>query len=228
MTSREINNNRLNNHKVKTNELITPIDSIIKHLSHIDPIYSKINNPVETYRDKIFDIYSSLEKQSIDFWSEEFPLGDLIRYHLENKMYHNVEALLLVATEITSKKNIMPLRKKTKMSQITKLNTIDKYIKNYDINTNIYDTLIWYYNNIEVNKFKPKEIIYSYININLCLKKIGLEHSLSQEQERNILEIIEQKENECIEYNKKFNELLELLKKINDQDKTLLNKIKQK
>ena len=197
MTTKEISNNRLNNHKTKTNELIIPIEGIIKHLSYIDPIYSKINNSVETYRDKIFDIYSSLEKQSIDFWSEEFSLGDLIRYHLEDKMYHNVEDLLLVATEITSKKNIIPLRKKKKMSQITKLNTTDKYIKNYDININMYDTLTWYYNNIAVNKFKPKEIIYSYINIKLCLKKIGIEHELNEEQERNILEIIEQKENEC-------------------------------
>lgn len=217
MNNKERNNNKINEHKTQTNELIRPIDSIIKNLSYFNPIYSKIDNPVETYRDKIFEIYTDLNKQEIDFWSDDFLLGDLIRYHLETKMYYNVEELFELATSITAKRKLASFINKPKKKSIDKLSQINEYIKNYNINTNIYETLLWYYKIIEPSRFRPKEIIYSYINIKNCLKLIGYNNAVSKEQEKEIIQIIEKKEKECIEYKKRINQLLGLLTEIKDQ-----------
>ena len=226
MSTQEMSNNKLNEHKTRTNELIRPVNSIINNLSKIDPIYSKINNPVETYRDKVYDIYTDLEKQSIDFWSDEFPLGDVVRYYLETKMYYNVEELFSVATEIISKRKLTKLIKRTKRKKIENLSKTSDYIQNYDIKTNLYETLLWYYNNIDAMRFNPKEIIYSYINIKNCLKLMGISDAITKEQEKEIIQIIEIRESECLEYKKKITQLLELLEFEKNQKENNIIRVK--
>ena len=219
MTDKEKSNKKLNNHKAETNELIPIIEGIIKNISKIEPNYSQIDNIVETYRDKIYDIYTELEKKSIDFWSDEFLIGDLIRYYLETIMYHSVEDLLSLATEVLSKKKRIFLGKNVNNNNVLKeLKESNKYIKDYSINNNIYDTLIWYYSNIPVISFKPKEIIYSYIKIRNKLKLMDMGKLLTEEKEKNIIAIIEKKEVECLEYRKKYNQILNILKEIANKD----------
>ena len=220
MDIKEKNNNKLNDHKIKTNELIGPINDVIKHLGNIDQMYLKIKNPVEIYRNKIFDIYNSLDKKSIDFWDDHFVLGDVIRYHLEEKMYYNVKDLLELGTKLTSKKGLIIIKRKTNQGKIKEINKKNEYIKDYDIKSNIYETIIWYYQNIDITKFKPKEIVYSYINMKYCLKEIGLGSAISKEQEKNIIKIIEEKENECKNYREKFTQLLSMLKEIANNEET--------
>ena len=223
MNTKENSNKKLNEHKTKTNELIRPINNIIKNLSNLNPTYSKIENIVEAYRDKIYEIYTDLDKQGIDFWSDDFLLGDIIRYHLETEMYYSIEELFDLATSITSKRKIVGFINKAKKQSIDKLLQKNEYIKNYNINANIYESLLWYYNIIEASRFQPKEIIYSYIGVKNCFKLIKNCNALSKEQEKEIIQIIERKELECIEYRKKYKQLLELLKNLTNEESTSNN-----
>ncbi len=230
MSIKEKSNSKLNDHKIKTNELIGPINDVIKHLSNIDPMYSEIKNPVEIYRNKIFDIYNSLDKNSIDFWDDYFTLGDVIRYHLEEKMYYNVKDLLSLGTQVISKKGLRIIKRKANQGKVKEINNQNEYIKNYDIKDNIYETIIWYYQNIDITKFNPKEIVYLYINMKYCLKEIGLGSAISKEQEKNIIKIITEKEKECKNYREKFNQLLSMLKEIanNEETKDIKKRTKNK
>ena len=224
MNNKEKSNNKVNEHKTETNELIKIIERIIKNISKLNPIYAEIDNAVETYRDKIYSIYTKLEKQSIDFWSDEFVVGDLIRWHLETIMYYNVENLLSLAKNICSKKtrlifrNIVDIKTRRALKELKESNN---YIKEYDINKNLYDTLIWYYNSIPVLSFKPKEIFYSYIIIRNQLNLLGMGQFINEDKEQQLIEIIKEKEAECLESREKYNQLLETLKEVsNNEDDT--------
>ncbi len=226
MTRNENSNIKLNNHKTETNELIQLINQIIEHISKVNPRYSSINNVVITYRDKIFDIYSSLEKQSIDFWSNEFLLSDAILKHLEFKVYDNINLLLSLATDIS--KNRVLHKKVIEQKRIKEIESINAYIKNYDIKNNLYETLVEYYSDIVVNQLKPKDTIFSYIIIQSCLKDLKMDNILNKEQKRKIIQIIEQRELECIKYRKNFQQIELQEEKENPQPNKIQIKNKNK
>ena len=221
MTRKEKSNIKLNNHKTETNELIHQINQIIDHLSKINSNYSSINNVVITYRDKVFDIYSSLEKHSIDFWSNEFLLSDAILKHLEYKVYENIDLLLSLATDISKRKILHT--KIIEKNRIKKIESINTYIKDYDVEKNLYETLVHYYSNITTEQLRPKDTIFSYIIIQSCLKDLKMNHLLSKEQEIKIIQIIEQRELECIEY-RKYLQQMEVKKRDGISNKTIIKK----
>ena len=222
MNNKKVSNERLNAHKTKTNEMISETNRAIKALSQINNKYSSINNVSEIYRDKIYNIYSNFDKQSIDFWSDDFQLREAILFHLrlkslESSVYLKIimEKLLLLPN-ITANNIILNNLTYKKMGKtISEINKVGDYIVDYDLEKNLNETLINYFENIPVEFEKPQSITNKYQKMKKNIEKLGLV-SILEEKEEEILKLIAEKEEKCKKYKENTDNLLKLLFELED------------
>ena len=92
MDKKKLSNKRYNKYKKDTNIMISETEQGLKVLNKINDSYSVLNNTPQIYMDKIYEIYNDLNKESIDFWSNDFILREAIVSHLriiKNKLNKN-------------------------------------------------------------------------------------------------------------------------------------------
>ena len=140
MTTKLDSNKRLNEHKIKINTIIRPIEQCLKQLKNINEDYLNINNIVETYNDKVFEISNELEKQGIDFWSNSFPLRDAILIQLRGYLIESYVNLELIVNEIITvpklalkSKILNNLSMKKLEPKVKRISELEEITKNYEI-----------------------------------------------------------------------------------------------
>lgn len=208
MKNIKTSNERLNKHKTDTNEMINENKKAIKTLTKVNPKYQSIDNIPKIYMDKIHEIYNDLNKESIDFWSNDFILREPILFHLKVKTFESTVHLKLILEKIILLPNITiknPLLNeivfKNMQKEIEKINEIKEYIKNYSIKENLIDTLIDYFENVPIEIMSPGDITIIYYKIKENIEALNLK-VIDDEKEQDILKIVFKKEEKCIEYNK--------------------------
>lgn len=222
MNNKKVSNERLNNHKTKTNTMISETSQAIKALSQINNKYSSINNVSEIYRDKIYNIYNNFEKQSIDFWGNDFQLREAILFHLRLKSLESTVYLKIIIEKIVLSPNIIVtsralnnLTYQRMEKTINEINKIGDYIVNYDLEKDLNETLIDYFENLPVEFEKPQSITKKYQKMKNNIEKLGLT-SILEEKEEEILKLIEQKEEKCQKYEENKDNILKLLFELED------------
>ena len=227
MNDKVVSNKRLNEHKKHTNIMIEENNKARRALSTINEKYLEINNIPEMYRDKIYDLYNNLSKQSIDFWSNDFILREPILFHLELKTLESdvylklIMEQLLLLPKITIKNRFLNEATYQSMEkEINNIKSIGEYILNYDIESNLNDTLIDYFKKLPVVFEKPQSITKKYQKIKTNIEHLGMIDKLI-EKEDEILRLIEKKEEECLNYKVDEDILYKLfleIQKLHEQD----------
>ena len=225
MTTKLDSNKRLNEHKIKINTIIRPIEQCLKQLKNINEDYLNINNIVETYNDKVFEISNELEKQGIDFWSNSFPLRDAILIQLRGYLIESYVNLELIVNEITTvpklalkSKILNNLSMKKLEPKVKRISELDEITKNYEIKDNLREMLEFFYKNIPVETLLPGDAIGLYLQMKENIKQLNLQGDLSK-YESKILRVIKVKEEECEENMEKIIEVLKTCEELNDNNK---------
>lgn len=225
MTTKLDSNKRLNEHKIKINTIIRPIEQCLKQLKNINEDYLNINNIVETYNDKVFEISNELEKQGIDFWSNSFPLRDAILIQLRGYLIESYVNLELIVNEIITvpklalkSKILNNLSMKKLEPKVKRISELDEITKNYEIKDNLREMLEFFYKNIPVETLLPGDAIGLYLQMKENIKQLNLQGDLSK-YESKILRVIKVKEEECEENMEKIIEVLKTCEELNDNNK---------
>ncbi len=188
-------NERLNLHKKDTNEIYYTLEACIYKFNRLGIKELEINNIVKVYRNKIFEIYNDFEKENIDFWDEKFALRDPIMLELES--YMTIGTILtgrIIEEAVNSpvlalnRKRINKIKIKQLEHEIDGLNEIIDFIYDYDIKSNINETLIRYYLSLPTGLMQPEEIKEKSENINECVDRLGLEDYVNKEELGKIIE----------------------------------------
>ena len=232
MNAKNTSNERLNEHKTNTNTMISESNEAIKAISKINKKYQEIGNIPEMYRDKVYDLYTDLSKQKIDFWEDDFLLRDAILFHLRLKTLESavyvriIMEKILLSPKITIKSRILNERQyKSLKKEIEEIKNIGEYITNYDLEKDLNETIIEYFENIPVLFENPQSITEKYQKMKQNIEEIGNLESLKEEE---IMKIIENKEEECLNYKVEedpFYILFSEIQRIHDENK---NKSKQR
>lgn len=225
MTTKLDSNKRLNEHKIKINTIIRPIEQCLKQLKNINEDYLNINNIVETYNDKVFEISNELEKQGIDFWSNSFPLRDAILIQLRGYLIESYVNLELIVNEIITvpklalkSKILNNLSMKKLEPKVKRISELDEITKNYEIKDNLREMLEFFYKNIPVETLLPGDAIGLYLQMKENIKQLNLQGDLSK-YESKILRVIKVKEEECEENMERIIEVLKTCEELNDNNK---------
>lgn len=225
MTTKLDSNKRLNEHKIKINTIIRPIEQCLKQLKNINEDYLNINNIVETYNDKVFEISNELEKQGIDFWSNSFPLRDAILIQLRGYLIESYVNLELIVNEIITvpklalkSKILNNLSMKKLEPKVKRISELEEITKNYEIKDNLREMLEFFYKNIPVETLLPGDAIGLYLQMKENIKQLNLQGDLSK-YESKILKVIKVKEEECEENMKRIIEVLKTCEELNDNNK---------
>ena len=225
MTTKLDSNKRLNEHKIKINTIIRPIEQCLKQLKNINEDYLNINNIVETYNDKVFEISNELEKQGIDFWSNSFPLRDAILIQLRGYLIESYVNLELIVNEIITvpklalkSKILNNLSMKKLEPKVKRISELEEITKNYEIKDNLREMLEFFYKNIPVETLLPGDAIGLYLQMKENIKQLNLQGDLSK-YESKILRVIKVKEEECEENMKRIIEVLKTCEELNDNNK---------
>lgn len=189
---------RLNKFKMEMNDDISTIERILNNLKKVDSAYANLENIAEIYRDKIYQIYISLEEQGIDFWSDEFPLRYAIMTHLKLKLYESSVMSEYVGLKIFESKSSITdrisKRKAKKLEPLTdRLNKMNNYIKSYDINKNLLETLIDYFRIVPKSLKGSNEITVQYNKMKENITSV-CPMDLSKIEDDYITKIINEKE----------------------------------
>lgn len=225
MTTKLDSNKRLNEHKIKINTIIRPIEQCLKQLKNINEDYLNINNIVETYNDKVFEISNELEKQGIDFWSNSFPLRDAILIQLRGYLIESYVNLELIVNEIITvpklalkSKILNNLSMKKLEPKVKRISELEEITKNYEIKDNLREMLEFFYKNIPVETLLPGDAIGLYLQMKENIKQLNLQGDLSK-YESKILRVIKVKEEECEENMERIIEVLKTCEELNDNNK---------
>lgn len=225
MTTKSDSNKRLNEHKIKINTIIRPIEQCLQQLKNINEDYLNINNIVETYNDKVFEISNELEKQGIDFWSNSFPLRDAILIQLRGYLIESYVNLELIVNEIITvpklalkSKILNNLSMKKLEPKVKRISELDEITKNYEIKDNLREMLEFFYKNIPVETLLPGDAIGLYLQMKENIKQLNLQGDLSK-YESKILRVIKVKEEECEENMERIIEVLKTCEELNDNNK---------
>ena len=140
---------RLNKFKIETNRLAIDIEEKTHYLNQIKSEYIEVSSVVKSYQNKIFEIAQRLEKQGIDFWSNDFELREAILDYLSTELYYGSVILCYIDIKIlnnklkkmTNKKISLPKILKI-LPEIEKVNKTCQTIKEYDLNKDLEDTLM--------------------------------------------------------------------------------------
>jgi len=140
---------RLNKFKIETNRLAIDIEEKTHYLNQIKSEYIEVSSIVKSYQNKIFEIAQRLEKQGIDFWSNDFELREAILDYLSTELYYGSVILCYIDIKIlnnklkkmTNKKISLPKILKI-LPEIEKVNKTCQTIKEYDLNKDLEDTLM--------------------------------------------------------------------------------------
>ena len=140
---------RLNKFKIETNRLAIDIEEKTHYLNQIKSEYIEVSSIVKSYQNKIFEIAQRLEKQGIDFWSNDFELREAILDFLNTELYYCAVILCYIEIKIldSNLKNFVNKRislSKTKkiLPEIERINKTYNNIKAYDLNKDLEDTLM--------------------------------------------------------------------------------------
>lgn len=225
MTTKSDSNKRLNEHKIKINTIIRPIEQCLQQLKNINEDYLNINNIVETYNDKVFEISNELEKQGIDFWSNSFPLRDAILIQLRGYLIESYVNLELIVNEIITvpklalkSKILNNLSMKKLEPKVKRISELEEITKNYEIKDNLREMLEFFYKNIPVETLLPGDAIGLYLQMKENIKQLNLQGDLSK-YESKILRVIKVKEEECEENMERIIEVLKTCEELNDNNK---------
>lgn len=173
-------------------ELSQKLDKVINKVIEIKPNWPKMDNIVDTYNTKINDIESNLNEQMINLWSNDFELGKAIDYDLQEKMAIGLSNSMIIAkkTITISNENITKTTKKRKIREIRKssaiLTIVNDYIKNYNINENIYETAVVYLKSIQSLSDDGK-VKLSCKKINRDLEQLGYDIQINEDQITKII-----------------------------------------
>ena len=189
---------KLDNFKIETNGYIAKVEESLIYLKAIDPAYDNLENTAELYRNKIYQIATSLEEQGIDFWSDDFELREAIITHLKIRLYESSVMSKYVGLKVLTSKllitNKINKRKSKKLEPLTEeLNRINNYIKNYDINRNLLETLIEYFRTISDYIKNPEELSIKYNKMKENIKTV-CPMDLSKVEDDYITRIINEKQ----------------------------------
>lgn len=225
MTTKSDSNKRLNEHKIRINTIIRPIEQCLQQLKNINEDYLNINNIVETYNDKVFEISNELEKQGIDFWSNSFPLRDAILIQLRGYLIESYVNLELIVNEIITvpklalkSKILNNLSMKKLEPKVKRISELEEITKNYEIKDNLREMLEFFYKNIPVETLLPGDAIGLYLQMKENIKQLNLQGDLSK-YESKILRVIKVKEEECEENMERIIEVLKTCEELNDNNK---------
>ena len=217
MDKKKLSNKRYNKYKKDTNIMISETEQGLRVLDRINDSYSVLNNTPQIYMNKIYEIYNDLNKESIDFWSNDFILREAIIFHLKTKALESIVYLriilekILLLPNITIKSKILnSLTAKSMSKEIEEIKKVENYIKNYDYKKDLIETLTEYFSNIPIEIMDPGDIkkIYELMRQNIEDQKI---ENILLPKEHDILNIIEVKEQECEQYSEKKDLLREKL-----------------
>lgn len=214
MEKSKISNQRLNKHKIECNQLNSKMTRTISIIKEIKPMCNQIDNIVISYSDKIYEIYSELEKNNIDFWDSSFELRDAIILHLKEKLGSGLENVITIGGKISSLQHSNDLSRSTKWRKnkqikkaIERLHETNEYIQNYDIKENLNQTLLSYYKNMMPETLKENDLIVSYFKMKANIRQLGIENELICEPE--IVSIIKIKEEQIKSFEEKSQSTLD-------------------
>ena len=214
MEKSKISNQRLNKHKIECNQLKFATQKSINIIKELKPTCNQLDNITASYSDKIYEIYSELEKNNIDFWDNSFELRDAVLLHLKEKLGVGLSSILLIGTKIASLKQDKHLSRSSKWRKnkqirfaTEKLHISNEYIRNYDIKLNINETLLSYYNNMIPETLKENDLIVSYFKMKANIRQLGIENELICEPE--IVSIIKIKEEQIKSFEEKSQSTLD-------------------
>lgn len=200
------NNYYINKFKIKINKISYEFNRLYQKMQIINSEQISISSIFETYRDKIFEIENMLSKQPINFWDDDFILRDAIMVTMDLKTKEAINTLSDAADRLSkmptiaiADRNLNKLPMMVIKPKINKFNKINESISNYNIMNNLKETLLTYYNNIPIEIYRPGDFNKSYIKMKKCIEQIGLD-SFLKEQEQEILNLISNKEKQCLEY----------------------------
>ena len=193
---------RLNEFKIQMNEETNRLEKSLNELKKVDSMYDNFENIEEIYRNTIYRIYLELDHQGIDFWSDDFALRNAIMVHLRIRLYEGLMMLKYVGFEIMMSKSVITnkisKRKAKKLIPlIEELKVETNYLKEYDINKNLTDTLIDYFESIPEDLKQPNEITETYNKIKENVKSIG-KINITDIEDNNLRKIIQKKEEEVL------------------------------
>ncbi len=205
------NNYYINKFKMKINKMSYEFNRLYQKLQIISSEQIYISNIFETYRNKVFEIENMLLKQSINLWDDDFILRDAIMVTMDlkteeakNILSDAADRLSKMPTIAIADRNLNKLPMMVIKPKINKFNKINESISNYNIMNNLKETLLTYYNDIPIEIYRPGDFNKSYIKMKKCIEQIGLDISL-KEQEQDILNLISNKEKQCLEYHNNNN-----------------------
>ena len=218
MEEKKISNRRYNKHKTETNELKSSIGRCLSGIKEINATYMTMPNVVETYQDKIYEIYDNLYREDIDFWGNHFPLREAVitdlKAHMQVGTYLIKETIeiaisfpdLIIASNFLNNRNMRRLS-----PLVAKINELNNYIQDYSIEEKLDTSLLNYFSNLEFSSLvTPDKVKKMYRSMKKCAENMGLKEKF-MEAEPEILKIIETKEDE---WNKKIDDEYEKLLKI--------------
>ncbi len=201
MTETKVSNKRYNKHKVETNELNASIRQYLRGTKIINSKYLTMPNIVETYQDKIYEIYDNLYRENIDFWGNDFALREAIITDLKAHMKVGIYFITKIAEIVYSHQDIVLENRylnnknmKTLSPIVAKIRELNDYIQEYTIEEKIDISILSYFNNIELSGFiTPIKIKRAYQLMKKCSEDMGLQNKF-EEVEPKVLEIIDKKE----------------------------------
>ena len=140
---------RLNDYKIETNQIISGIGETTYYLNSIKSRYINAENIGKSYENKVYKIYTDLEKKGIDFWSDEFEFREAILSYLQTRLFYGAIILKNIELNILDNKLKSLVNKRISigktskiMSELEKIHVANEKIIEYDIDNNLLDTLI--------------------------------------------------------------------------------------
>lgn len=203
MKESTLSNIRFNKHKISTNELVVSIGKCINQVKYINPKYLTMPNVVETYQDKIFELYNKFQKEDMDFWSNQFPLREAIMVDLNANMQVGIYFITEISKIVILFPNMILLnrflnnRNMKKLSPfVEKVKEMNDYIEGYTIEQNLNTSILKYFNNMEISPLITADKLrkmYKLMKINAAA--INMQDKVLEIEDK-VLEIIQTKENE--------------------------------
>ena len=195
---------RKNRFIIFINQLSAEYNELTKKFNSIYFDAFDMDNVVEIYRNKIFDIAEEVEAKSLDFWGDDFIIRDAIRLRLESQ----IEEILSILNDVSDRIDRFPsmvfvngtlndLSLKVILPKIKRVNEIAGSINNYSLRNDLDNILFEFYDDLSPSIMNPNDYRSSYADVKKCLQKLGLSSEL-EGKDSKIIDLIEKKESQCV------------------------------
>lgn len=138
-----------------------------------------ISNIVRIYKEKIDIVSGDFNSKSIDFWSKDFIFGDAIIKRLESNVFDASSVLNEIVNTIDrldasyiEDNHLNDVGAKVIFPLVKRYEKACSFVKNYDVNTDLKNTLINYYDD---DKFTDMD--HDVMKSNISLMKNNVESS---------------------------------------------------